>query len=114
MHRFILVLSLCSFVAVAASADKPTMHPLLILLDEHGIENVAQPNFALTFKFIVALLEKKTPMLVGANLWHSFLDRKEEFEQRKEFEGSPEHRLWDLYTSINDRLNYWFDLTQEQ
>lgn len=115
MHRLLLSILLCSFLAISAeSTDKPIIHPLLILLDEHGIENVAQPNFALSFKLIAGLLEKKTPMLVSANIWHSFLERKEEFAQRKELKKSPENWLWNLYNSINDRLNYWFDLTQEQ
>src|SRR5579872_5800715 len=54
-----------------------------------------------------AIAEKTTPLLVSASLWNSFIERKIHFQQHLPYTKTAAHKICNLYTSINERMEYW-------
>lgn len=79
----------------------------IILLDDNDQENVGVGWWFLMSRVQSAIAEKSTPLLISANLWNSFIERKIHFQQNLPYKKTAAYKTHNLYTSINERMEYW-------
>ncbi len=79
----------------------------LILLDHDNYENVGvSDSWFLMSRLQSAIAEQTTPILLHTSLWNSFIERRINFEQHLQQQNTPLFRIYNLYQSINERMEY--------
>ncbi len=87
----------------------------LILLDQRrNNENIGILNgWFLTSRLQSAIAEKEIPILINAQLWSAFVEKRLYFAQGLLQQDTESHQIYNMYLTINERCEYWSHLYNE-
>lgn len=115
LQKLALILFLFVPCAVQARKNQTVEKPRnLIVLIDNGIENVALARHFVYERFISGVYQQAAPMLVSASVLRMIVEAREEFALQAEVPGTHEEKILTRYTTIQDRLNYWYHHTESQ
>jgi len=108
-NKIIIVLvQLLLITSSRVNTAENTPQNCIILLDHNNWENVGRPeSWFLITRLQSAIAEQTTPILLNITLWNSFIERRTSFEQKLQEKDSLSHQTYDLYSAINERMEYW-------
>jgi hypothetical protein len=101
-------------ISRADGASQPKdIRDLIILLDT-DVETTPERLGAVMGGLVGALDQQTAPVLISAPLWCAFVEMHQEFQIHRKISGSNEAKAADLIDAINDRINYWYKMLNEQ
>ncbi len=113
MKKLIFACLLTS-LAIAETPQKNYRNVIILLDQDWSVENVSKVGFFLSSVLQAAIDEQSCPIILNAGLWNCFVERRLSISQMSEMPSSPEQKALELYTNINDRLNYWAQFYKEK
>lgn len=105
--RFLIVL----FTSAISLNAGDSHRDCLILIDsntfDYDQEGITRFSNYLMSRLQSALAEEAVPILLNASLWNAFNEHSLNFERYVHIADSKEHKIFNLYHTINKRISYW-------